>query len=257
MTQRERIIDRIKKLRELGDQAKNNSVHEAAAAAAAAQRLQQQYKIEFAELDDDGDDTDLLINVDLMEGSKEKLPVRWKIRLANRLCQNLHCRMVYTPSRRSRIYRRTVRGKITIMGRQSDIDAVTYLYQALCREITRLCKLEAGKVFEPGEDGKRAWCTAFRIGAANEIGRTLERQKMTLAEELAANAKADALVKKQDKEVKDYASSLFPDTHKTSAQIRDYDGYERGKEVGKTINVGGSSGRLRKPAAQLEAHNGE
>lgn len=292
---REKVIDLLVKLKAMADESKSRSPEEAAIAATQMQKLMFEHKIGMAELDIDGVD-DSICMVDMIEDSTV---VIWKLDLAGAIARSNFCQIVYGPARRARkVWMRDAsghvgrvlvpacKGTIELFGKQSDIDAVLYLYQYLCAEINRLAKsgvehgMEAeeatyrneasmiSELFECGDistreherrlvllrcpSTKRKWLSSFRTGCALVIANRLYDQRKRNEAALRMNRpQCTALVRKADAAVDAFVTGKYPRLGNRAAQRIDTSGgYAAGKQAGEGIALGGGKG-LHAAAPQL------
>jgi hypothetical protein len=244
MTAREKLVDRIRKLMELGDEGRNNSVNEAATAAALAQKLMFENKISMAELEID-ESEDPIIERDVWASEKAKRVTTWKNHLLAGIAFNNFCRLV---NRRSRYngFKNATKAQVLIYGRQQDVESVLYMYQYLVKEVERLCLQEAAKNFEPKEPGRKKWSNSFRIGAADTIGMRLSQERR--AQEVKAAESFTALIKREDAAVKAYVHQKHPHLRRgPSVTISDGGGYGAGQRAGRDINLRGGKGLSKAP----------
>jgi hypothetical protein len=176
MTEREKILDRIRKLLELSKDPDNEN--EAAAAAGAAQKLMEKHRIEEAMLD--RTPADEPIENERLDGKWRGRGTTWKQRLAGALAKTNQCRIYFSG------------GATRLVGRPSDMATVRYMYEYLIRELTGLGK-KWGKQFEDeyGEAPGRTPHNSFKIGAVNTISNRLyqaQKEARRHEQELAESA---------------------------------------------------------------------
>jgi hypothetical protein len=250
-TDRETIIDRVRKLLALAGN--NSNVNEAAAAMARAQRLMLEHKLAQAELDaDDPNAVDTEVGQMVLDEAGEFL-LAWKPILMQVLVKASCCHA----------FRHSVVGpqgqkavRFTIIGTESDATFVSYCYRYVCAEVDRLCDIEAkGKGF--------GFRNSFRRGAVDAISRRLgEARKQVIqeasAKERAAGAsagaappaagdsKALAVFRKADDAVALYMKEKFSEVKfRTSraAAVSSGGGYTSGRAAGEKIAIPGRDAR--------------
>lgn len=59
--------------------------------------------------------------------------------------------------------------KIKIIGRKTDVDAVRYLFEMICRQVEEADRLSYYKKGVYGVEDKKSWSHAFKLGCATEI----------------------------------------------------------------------------------------
>lgn len=161
MTQTE-ALDRVQKLLRL---AKSDNPNEAAAAAAMAQRVMDQYKLDLAMLATSEPEEKIGIDPDPLERDY----AGWKSWLSQVIAKLNAC-SVYKSA-----------GSLVIVGRQSDIQTVRYIYQWLVLEVERLTAKT------PRGQGK-TWYNNFRLGMVDVLAKRLEASKKETETQARANA---------------------------------------------------------------------
>lgn len=172
--EKEKILDRIRKLLALArDQ--RGSTEEAAVAAAAAQRLMLQHQIEETDLDS-GDRIDLYGHL-VEEGRKEagrRWPP-WKLRLATAVAYHSSVRVVM------------IDDGMRLFGHRADCEIAQVLFQYLTREVDRLAD-DAWAVFRSPFRDVKPWKQRFREGAVAAIAWRLDEMRLTVETEAPAGA---------------------------------------------------------------------
>lgn len=147
---REKLLDRIRRLLRL---AESPNVHEAATAAATAQELMARHRIEAAALDPAAATEGIVdFRDEPLESSKRLRP--WKTILADVVARANGCR-IYQLSH----------GKlddVVLVGRPEDAELVRALYAELVKRVECLTR-------QHGESRDRAFCNAFRLGVVTTL----------------------------------------------------------------------------------------
>jgi len=146
---REKWLDRIRRLLRL---AESSNVHEAATAAATAQALMARHRIDAAVLEANPFEGIVDFRDAPLESSKRLRP--WKIELASVLASANGCRIYVS-----------VRGSIdevVLVGRADDVDAVRIVYADMVKRVESLTRRHGA-----GRD--RAFCNGFRLGAVTTL----------------------------------------------------------------------------------------
>lgn len=233
-----KIIDRIKKLLRL---AQSSNVHEAANAAGQAQRLMEEHRIDQAVLDvGDGDGDQAEPDEPIREWlgqdaiHKSARLAQWKVQLTVGLASANACRC-YIHNQR----------EICLVGRPSDVATIRYLFTYLVREIDRLCRASC-----KGEG--RIAANSFRLGAVSAIrerllagrqeARDAARKKLqgdtvALVRLETGLAKLDAKAREVDDWVKQHMR--LRSGRRGGGSARDWSAYERGRQAGQSISLGG------------------
>lgn len=169
----EKVKERIRKLLALADN--NPNVHEAANAAGQAQKLMERYRIEKIAYDIDHDIKDGDGEDDFGHIGRSGSPLdsagrlsSWRVNLADALASANACRIYIS---HVRAYGKSKK-EIVMVGRESDMAIVRYMYSYLIKEVDRLCKIYcAERDFSKGEG--RIAGNNFRLGAIEVIGKRL------------------------------------------------------------------------------------
>jgi hypothetical protein len=156
MQEKDKIIERVRKLLELADTKRNTNINEAASAAAHAQALMSRHAIDTAMLST-ADAPEEVIETDILFASDKKHKSSWRGVLAVSLCEVNMCKAFWD------------RSNLNIIGRASDASTTRYLFAYIVREVERLCRDAAAERGSPG----RTWCNNFKLAAVNEVGRRL------------------------------------------------------------------------------------
>ncbi|MFT5685363.1 MAG: hypothetical protein ACI8RZ_006314 [Myxococcota bacterium] len=215
MTDRDRLLDRVRKLLAL---AESPNIHEAALAASRAQTLIDAHRLQgLLDAEEDAPVTD---------GRSEPLESgrrlrKWKVVLAGALADLNGC-LVYTD-------RAGKMKHIVLVGTDEDRAAVGALWDWLVKRIEWLSATHGS-----GQD--RSWHDAFRIGAAQtiaarlRIGREAGRAKL---ESTALVVVTEGLARRQTR-VSDYARDNL--NLKPGRGIRvDPDAFRQGQQAGSTV----------------------
>jgi len=153
---REKLLDRIRRLLRL---AESSNPHEAATAAATAQALMDRHRVEAAALDDSVDPGIVDHRDAPLESSKRLRP--WKIELAAVLARSNDCRIYVLEGRAT--------DDLVLVGRPEDAEFVRLLYVDMVKRVEALTRRHGA-----GRD--RAFCNGFRLGVVT----TLEERLRTL-----------------------------------------------------------------------------
>jgi hypothetical protein len=214
----EALLDKIAALLVLAE--KNNNVHEAATAAAMAQSLLTKHRLTLEDIEATREE-----KIDEQEPLwfAERL-IFWKGVLAEGVSSANGCKVFWNKSY----------GKMTTIGRLSEVQIVRYFYCYLEREIERLCKLAQVENIDSDEPPLRGKTetNSFKMGAASEVVRRL---KASNEEQMrAADNQSRAIVLQKDAELKVFLEKYSLSRH-SGGRIGDRDAYVRGKEAGGSI----------------------
>ena len=231
------IYQKIQKLLKLASN--NPSKEEAAAAMAKAQALMTEHRIEQVSLQDEAEE-EILTFFEEAEGMS---PASWKRELAHIFAAANGC---YT-------YRANSRGKssLGVMGKPSNIRALSYLFQYCVNQIEEIAKREATGL-------GRSYIHAFKFGCVTAIGSAIKAEQAELEQRLRAEAAASndsralmvvnnsIAVVKQERAV---AEAKCRARVKLKAGgytgiIGNADGFYHGQKAGRNIYPGKASGKI-------------
>jgi len=241
--EQEKIIDRIKKLMRL---AESSNANEAANAAGQAQRLMEQHRIDQTVLDMDGEEPDG-DDEEIADHSSRPLTVsgrlpQWKTSLAVALATANACRCYI--GHKYEYDTRKAKRTLCLVGRQSDVATISYLFGYLSKEIERLVRVNALGL-------GRTWASSYRLGAVDAIKRRLrdgtkearQEARKRLEGQTAALVRVDkaiALIDERGAEVDAWLkSNMKLGKGRANSSRRDWGAYEAGQRDGKSINLDG------------------
>jgi Protein of unknown function (DUF2786) len=262
MSDIQRIIEKVQKLRKL---ARSDNIHEAEAAAAAADRLIQEHGLAEAQLEAQGQQVAEPVAEDATPLAAWHRASTWQRILASGLIRHYDCAtyLYWDYKNCNSVGNPALAQKV--IGRASDIALVRYMWSWLSVEIERLAQLHKGN--------GRSWLDSFRRGAVNGVLNKLFENKQKVRDEAAAKAKvaeeilkvvnpaataaqpagssALALYDKRKEDAKAKLYELHPDIKKQDERSRggshfrgasNYDGFSQGRAAGGNIHVGASLG---------------
>ena len=223
---REKTIDRIKKLLELA--ANNPSESEATAAALKAQRLIAEHNVADSELMKTAEEA----IAEIRSGNYKGNP--WAVRLAHAIADNFRCRLylAYTGTKSWWTGRTTKDSQqVVFMGYETDAQAATETFNRLFEIGNKLANAEARRVRRCNgtASGVKNSCL---LGYVNGIRTELEKQ-------------TTALVLVRPKAVNDYADEVtsgFKTSRSTLRNAYENDSYGRGQSAGRDAMRGGRIG---------------
>lgn len=235
---REKLLDRIRRLLRLAESA---NVNEAATAAATAQTLMARHRIEAASLDT-GDETSGIVDFRdaPLEASKRLRP--WKIELASVVARANGCRIYLLDRGRT--------DEVILVGRAEDAELVRLLYGELVKRVESLTR-------KHGEGRDRAFCNGFRLGVVTTLEERLRKANADASERAieagvatddddpdARLAASDAAIAIRKLDARADAVDRFLDrtlglrAGKAKSLRADAEGYAHGRIVGHTIALG-------------------
>jgi hypothetical protein len=240
-TNLESILNRIRKLLALS---KSPNENEAAAAANAAAKLQEEYQIESAQLELNGEDfvvdpidAEILEQEGLRKSSFKGL-------------------VVVGVAKMTGIRAWTVGTTYKFFGRQSATRTAIYMCQYLWQTIEDLAKSEYAASNTPV--GAVRWKSAFKLGCAGRIQKRLfdlaKENEVARNNAINAGSQALILVRKKDLEVAKAFAQLDLHLRKNPrANIGSREGYDAGTRAGDGVSLGGGRAQLGPAPGRIES----
>jgi len=243
-----KAVEKIKKLLELADTKRNTNLEEAAVAAAKAQSLMEKYRIEKALLDKDSSS-----KVNWKKLADKGRPENWKNFLAGSLARHNGCFVV-----RSQNYESD--GQIQIVGESQDIDMLQNIYSYIVFELNKLCikellvyKTKFG--FYPGKNYSKSFYLGGisvideRLQQAKEAARAEELKKADSVKDKINIENALSIIDNKSDKAKEWVQSNFNVEIKgVTPSNPDPNGYVAGKQAAENLNLSS--------APQLKDENG-
>jgi len=219
--ERENIIDKIRKLRALADNAAA-TVDEAAAAARAAELLIQKHALQEAELGAVSQEVlESIIDDDTPLTDWAKRQKVWQNVLLHAMAENYNC---------SNVMKR-VGGisNIYTIGRASDIAVLRYQFAYFVVELTRLAHLLAPSDLKRGSG--KTWHNSFYHGATDAIIASMKSAKKEVIKD--ASSTALVFISEHMRKVEELKAQKYPWSRTShSARRLDPEAYEMGKMAG-------------------------
>lgn len=232
VTVRDSLVDRVRKLRALAESARKlDNVHEAAAAARAADELIQKHRLEEAELEIGGEESEAPSEDATPFVTFGRNRVLWQATLASFLVHHYGCSMYWTNQRVVKSDRLgAFVGSICIgkiIGRRSDVEIARYMNAWLSVEIARLL----GKSGMCGKDERNSFC----VGAVAAVIEKMRAAKRVVVGTSAAMVKLDS----RFDEATTAMEVLHPKLKKDHSRMRmsDEGAFFAGKRAGSTIEI--------------------
>lgn len=212
MNNREKTIEKIRKLLSLATSSNEN---EATNAAAQAQKLISKFQIEQAEIDSETKVKQELISCTIETGSKSN--ILWKERLATILSQVNNCDF-YTQKRESTEKSKTNPDKVAssytvyfVVGSKSNVELVQILFELISNQVEYFAK-----EFVPSEKSRtvgKAEKNSFKLGIVTRIGQRLRDTKEEVIKEhtelKGSMSTALVFLEKEKEELKQFALQMF------------------------------------------------
>ena len=231
------VLERIKKLLDLAD--KNPNENEAASAYAQAQKLLSRHKLDAAQVElltgvPQTSEPIFNCSVPLYSG---KRVIQWKCDLSASIAKLNDCKMYIGNTREGIQFR--------LIGRQSDIDIVSYLFESIVAQI----EMASASALARGNGHGKTFTNNFKHAATNEVIRRLMEAKNEVQTEFAKTngTAAMVLVNSRMDEVEQWQKKNLPLGKRVVQGFRkDFDGWQQGKAAGQKVSLnpglGGSSG---------------
>jgi len=268
-SRREKVISRVRKL--LAMVSGNATENEVAIANEQAQKLIEKYRLEEAELTGIGEAE--YQKFTLVEEDRTEI-AGWKVYLAAVLADHNGCHVLARKGEAE-----GVAARITVVGREENVQTVKYMFQTIAPTIERLCEegrklsqdfgeLEGAEAFNAklastllrrlmvhgsARDRGEDWAKAFRNGVVDRIDTRLRAAKAEAREEAQASDKALAIVDSEVNRVLDYIQEhvQLGDEVEVDNNVERMDGYRAGLKAGDEIDLGIKHRQLKKATPQL------
>ncbi len=218
------VIDKVQKLLALSK--KNANVHESAAAMAAANKLIDEYRLSESQLDSFQEEEILEDQDNVYECSRI---TSWKSELVCGLAKHYGCCIINKKSYRKNNYK--------LIGRQSDINIVKYMFSWLILEIDRLSQIASSNENYNKSSGK-IFANSFCIGAVRGVIDQLKksRQDITTSSNLTGIVKLDERYNQSNNFLKQMYNTKKSVSYNKS--LIDERAYINGKSKGSNIHLG-------------------
>lgn len=220
----EQILSKVRNLLALS---KNDNVHESSAAYKAAQKLLTKNRLTMADVYASAEKSRepiITSNEPLYAGIRA---INWKGSLAAGItkanCCSCYWHSVWVDGRWNK--------QLLVVGRQSDIDVVRYLFSAVVAQIEAYCA--AAMLRNRG--GGKTFANNFKYGATNTVVERLAEAQQEVEEEYEGTT-ALVLVNK-DKAELDVAMKALKLRKRTVKSRYDDRGQEAGKRAGRRVNL--------------------
>lgn len=168
---RKDIIERVKQLLALADTRRNDNINEAAAAAKLAYKLMAEHRLrqfELREGDRAAPPPAPFERRDLMARLGHSRVTDWRFNLLVDVAESYRCRTVAVWGED---------GSMEIFGRPSDLDAVSYTFFYLVREVERQVRRLGRTCRKRLPAARRRWFRDARLGMVEAVGRRLRNQR--------------------------------------------------------------------------------
>lgn len=240
MSNREKTIEKIRKLLALANSSNEN---EASNANAQAQKLISKFQIEQAEIDSGNKVKQEIVSFTIETGSKSN--ILWKSRLANTLSEVNNCDF-YTQKKQSSEPSKTNPDKTAssytiyiVIGSKSNVELVQILFELILNQVEYFSKeyIPSEKSRTVGKSEKNS----FKLGMVTRIGQRLRDTKEEVLKEhiqLKGSTSAALVFLQQEKlELKTFAVQLFGKIGKAPIRKENIrqEGYKAGFKKGDSV----------------------
>jgi hypothetical protein len=264
MIAHEKIIEQIRSIRRLMDNAGTEG--EAAAAAAAMARLLSKYNLDLAEIpvDSESDERDEAISKEEILTQTKNNDYKWREELLTAVASNNFCRVLHT----EKWVDGKVRAHMILIGQPHNREVAKFLYELLASTLERLSKahstvsperkheLELAKALGIKPRYTFSPRRSFLYGAVTTISQRLRAEWIQFATPVDGNDKALVLVKNNARDLSIFVQQTWPKlgVHRIQEDRRatlDEGGFRAGQEAGRNIGLhravggGGNTGSTR------------
>ena len=224
MTDRESILNKIKNMLDLADNA--GTEHEAALAASMAHRFMEKHNLCMEEVSEFSTD-----DTEIREESVHKSGrlATWKMNLLHRgVAPVFNCRVI--------IYSMYRKRTMKLVGTKDDMAIARVTFEYLVSAVERLAKRNVAGY-------GRSYINSYKMGAVETICRRLKAQARENREEIQEQATktGTALAVVKDANLKEYMSK-YSGHYRTSQSNMDYSGYGHGKSDGNQVGLNAQVG---------------
>lgn len=245
MTDIERIIDQVRRIRNLAENAGTEG--EAAAAAAAMARLLSKYNLDLSDIPvgEEDDELDEPVDHETIQTQTKQSDYKWRELLLASIASYNFCRVLHT----ERWIAGAKRSCMIVVGKPHNREVVKFMYEIITEALVRMSK-EVPTISEARKEelefskliGQKPRYTfsprrSFLYGAVEVI---TQRLREAHVEFRASSDRALVVVDMNRKDLDLYVSKQWPrtGTHRYQEDSRaslDRDGYEKGKAAGRSL----------------------
>ena len=228
------VIDKLRKIIAMSDSAKSiGNLAEAEAFATKAQELLLKHKLDMSDVEFSAEElnepvlSEVLEADELLDMTHKQRQDKWIGILISAVTKANFCRALG--------YRRS--NRYTVVGRASDRQAATELFQYLSKAAIEMAPREA--LAHGAINTKKSFISAFKLGFASAIARRLTVK----AAELKAGAQVQGLIRidQMTRATDDKFKELFPNTQNARVtRARNYTGYQAGRTYGTAVGINGT-----------------
>ena len=250
MKDRNDIIEQVRQLLALADTRRNDNINEAAAAARLAQKLMAEHRLQQFELragDEDAPPPEPFERRDLLSRLGGSRVTEWRWHLLVDVAEAYRCRGVAVWGDG---------GSMEIFGRPSDLDAVTYTFFFLEREVSRQVRSLGKTCRRRLPETRRRWFRDARLGMVEAVGRRLKgqrtREERKLGSQPGKGTRFLAHLDREQQTLDRFVASVHPDLdEETDTFEADEAAWRAGARQGRKVSIGRRSAPGLGQAAKL------
>ena len=231
---KQKMVERVLKLLELGDADNNSNPNERESAMRMAAKLMAEHAIDFVDLRDGQKKDETFITIDIVSASTQK--VSWQAALAAAIARTFDCKVISRAGRE--------KWTLTFVGMKSDLEIATFFYKSLRRTVGRMGETTYEKVAD-----RNTYCYGMVLTIADRLTDLFARR----AEFIPSDCRDLVLVKTQ--ELDKHYKNLFPNavnSRKTTLS-GSKDSFEKGKADGKKVALNRPIGHANGASARIAA----
>lgn len=243
MTNREKLIDRLRKLKAMAESAAAiGNQAEAEAFATKVQDLLTEHKVAMSEVDLQEQEADDPLGYheyhpgqrgfDPFDDRAKKRRVQWIEQLAMTVAEAHFTKMILNLDRSDRVV------TYLFVGRQSDVELATYVFTVLGRNGITMAKKEYDRAKREGRD-TRDWYKTFLLGYQRAITTRYARERDRLERQLKTAGTSLVPLERAAAEAAAFAAAAFrtQDTKRLNAGGFNLEAYTKGRAHGEAANL--------------------
>lgn len=238
------VINKVKALLNLANNAAAQNSNEAAAAAANAAYLMDKYRITQEQLDEkDKEKISIHNNKPFISWERQTY---WKYKLALILLNHFGCTsFIWKQKSSATASRTTYRYDLIPVGTETDVALAKYLYSWIEFQIQTYCDVEAPS-FKYNKTERAAWC----VGAVDGVKFQLDKERDTLKQEFAEDKESSSALIKVENRLSEAQKFLNENVKLSSVKtvnsksLYEKEMREKGFERGKEIDVHGKKNKI-------------
>lgn len=210
----QKIIEKVKKLLSLHNN--NTNLNEASNAYKVAQKLLAEHRLSMADVHNASTEEEIKEwrGQPLYQGKRR---INWRSKLAIAVCRNNGCDAIFYG------------GEIRVVGRKSDFEIVSWLYDSIANQIEAMAKTSCCGM------GK-GYSNDFKLGAVSRVSERLEDAQAETRQKYSGT-QALVLVNSKDEALKDYVKKVLKPNFFTPARAKRRSAYQEGITAGNRVTL--------------------